>query len=129
MQRTAQIPQRHAPHSIATLRKRLALELRPWLLTWLPELPQSRSPRKPLSPQPRYRTGRIDDAALLVVGSGHRQFLTHAYRRRVIAAPWERVPNLPLFLARPRRVVIEPPPLPSESALTAGETISTKPRR
>jgi SRSO17 transposase len=37
MQRTAQIPQRHAPHSIATLRKRLALALTPWLLNWLPE--------------------------------------------------------------------------------------------
>ena len=43
MQRTAQIPQRHAPHSIATLRKRLALALTPWLLTWLPELPLPRS--------------------------------------------------------------------------------------
>src|SRR4051812_37878435 len=48
MQRTAEIPQRHAPHSIATLRKRLALALTPWLLTWLPELPPRRSP--PQSP-------------------------------------------------------------------------------
>lgn len=46
MQRTAQIPQRHAPHSIATLRKRLALALSPWLLTWLPELPPMRSLRQ-----------------------------------------------------------------------------------
>ena len=46
MQRTAQIPQRHAPHSIATLRKRLALALSPWLLTWLPELPPRRSLRQ-----------------------------------------------------------------------------------
>ncbi len=44
MQRTAQIPQRHAPHSIATLRKRLALALTPWLLAYLPELLPRRSP-------------------------------------------------------------------------------------
>lgn len=43
MQRTAQIPQRHAPHSIATLRKRLALALTPWLLAYLPELLLRRS--------------------------------------------------------------------------------------
>lgn len=43
MQCTAQIPQRHAPHSIATLRKRIALAVTPWLLSWLPELPQTRS--------------------------------------------------------------------------------------
>ena len=48
MQRTAEIPQRHAPHSIATLRKRLALAVTPWLLTWLPELPPMRS-RPPTS--------------------------------------------------------------------------------
>jgi SRSO17 transposase len=46
LQRTAEIPQRHAPHSIATLRKRLALALAPWLLAWLPELPPRRSPPK-----------------------------------------------------------------------------------
>lgn len=56
MQRTAQMPQRHAPHSIATLRKRLALALTPWLLTWLPELPQRRSP--PQSPE---RTTTLPD--------------------------------------------------------------------
>jgi hypothetical protein len=46
MQRTAQIQQRHAPHSIATLRKRLALAMSPLLLTWLPELTPKRGLRQ-----------------------------------------------------------------------------------
>lgn len=53
LQRTAQIPQRHAPHSIATLRKRLALALTPWLLAWRPELAPPHSPPQSPDPQPR----------------------------------------------------------------------------
>lgn len=58
MQRTAQIPQRHAPHSLATLRKRLALALAPWLLAYLPELLPRRSPSQ--SPD---RTTLLPDGA------------------------------------------------------------------
>lgn len=53
MQRTAQIPQRHAPHSIATLGKRLALALTPWLLAWCPELASGHSQPQGPDAQPR----------------------------------------------------------------------------
>lgn len=44
MQRSARILQRHAPYSVATLRKHIAFALTPWLLAWLPALPRRRSP-------------------------------------------------------------------------------------
>ncbi len=46
MQRTAQILQRHAPYSVATLRKRIAIAVTPWLLEWIGPLP-SRPNRTP----------------------------------------------------------------------------------
>lgn len=43
MQRTARIPQRHAPYSIATLRKELAFAITPWFVNWRPNPPPRRA--------------------------------------------------------------------------------------
>ena len=54
MQRTAHILQRHAPYSVATLRKHLARALTPWLLAYLTKLPRrKKSPPIPLSSTPQ----------------------------------------------------------------------------
>jgi SRSO17 transposase len=55
LQRTARILQRHAPYSVATLRKNLAFALTPWLLAYLAELPRRTAPPLPFAsstPQP-----------------------------------------------------------------------------
>lgn len=56
MKRTARIPQRHAPYSIATLRKELAIAITPWFAAWRPDPP----PRQ-AAPQTLPSTAQLAD--------------------------------------------------------------------
>lgn len=59
MVRTAEIPQRHSPTSIATLRKRIANAVTPWFLAAFPTRPRRQTTK-----------AGIDESASLANGTG-----------------------------------------------------------